>query len=559
MKKRETEAEDRDRERGMDRAGARGDAAQDSGARGDASQDAGERRERGDERERGDADRDDRDRDDLDDGDRDDRDRDEHHAEGDDPPRATAKPQAKRDPELASGARRLPGSPKKGHAHPPPTRALRTLYWALWFVILPFALASLLVWGLTPPSGVEQSGLLGTLEGWVREQPVPVGIVSFTLFEMALWALRHQLPFAHHAHPPLRPDLPRGLRGTFERARALLEEAELILEKNHDAIVRDLTAREREKLKADLSALEAAMDREPFDEELFVDALVKADGEVDVRLGPWRKSEVREYAESILVAIAVAMALRAFVVEAFKIPSESMVPTLQVGDHIFVNKFTYGPAVPYSKSRLWSRMPPERGDVIVFAYPEHPEQDFIKRVIAIPGDKLEARHGHPFINGWEVPSCNAGQYSYLGAQDGRKHEGELYVEFLEDEAFLTFYDRGNLESDYQGPFFVKPDEVYVMGDNRNNSHDSRMWWGNQGGGVPFINIKGRALFVWLSVAESMDWSRIFAPVMGRPPGHGPFGHVPPTMSQLEPGIEKCLRSRPPLDRTRPPTGPQVVQ
>ena len=160
-----------------------------------------------------------------------------------------------------------------------------------------------------------------------------------------------------------------------------------------------------------------------------------------MRLGRWRKSEVREYVESILVAIAVAMALRAFVVEAFKIPSGSMIPTLQVGDHIFVNKFSYGPAIPWTHTRLWTRMPPDRGDVMVFAYPEHPEQDFIKRVIALPGDKLEARSGHPIINGWEVPSCLVGVYSYdevdVAAQH---HEGDLFVEFLEDEAYLTLYD-----------------------------------------------------------------------------------------------------------------------
>ena len=447
----------------------------------------------------------------------------------------------------------------KADAPPPPKKLLRTLYWALWFVVTPFALACILVWALTPASGIDHGGALGWIESWVREQPVPVGIVTFTLFEMALWAARHHLPLAYHAHPPLRSDLPKGMRGAFERARALLEEAESILERNQDAVKRDLSAKERDKLRTDLDALEDAMDREPFDEEGFVDALVKADGEVDVRLGRWRKSEVREYAESILVAIAVAMALRAFVVEAFKIPSGSMIPTLQVGDHIFVNKFTYGPAIPYTHKRVWSRMPPERGDVIVFAYPEHPDQDFIKRVIAIPGDKLEARGGHPIINGWEVPSCYAGPYSYAEGQDGSRHEGEIFVEFLEDEAFLTLYDRQSPQTDYQGPYYVKPGEVWVMGDNRNNSHDSRVWWGGQGGGVPFENIKGRALFVWLSVADSMDWSRIFAPVMGRPPGKGPFGVLPATMKAVEPAIDKCLRARPPLERTRPPAGGQVVR
>src|SRR5204863_8518996 len=131
-----------------------------------------------------------------------------------------------------------------------------------------------------------------------------------------------------------------GMGGPFERARSLIEEADGVLERHKDVVIRDLSTKERDKLRGSLESLDLAMEKEPFDEDAFVDALVKADGEVDTKLGRWRKSEVREYAESILVAIAVAMALRAFVVEAFKIPSGSMIPTLQVGDHIFVNKFT---------------------------------------------------------------------------------------------------------------------------------------------------------------------------------------------------------------------------
>jgi signal peptidase I len=260
----------------------------------------------------------------------------------------------------------------------------------------------------------------------------------------------------------------------------------------------------------------------------------------------WRKSEVREYIEAIAMAVAVAFALRAFVVEAFKIPSGSMIPTLMVGDHIFVNKFSYGPAIPYTKSRVWTNMPPHRADVMVFAFPEHPEQDFIKRVIALPGDRLEARGGHPILNGWEVPSCRVGTWSYSDYDSPiTRHEGDLYVEYLGDESYLTFYDRASgAFPEYQGPYFVKPGEVWVMGDNRNNSHDSRMWFGGQGGGVPFENIRGRALFVWLSVSDSgMDWSREGAPVMGRP-------RLPPPARALEPQLDQCLHNRPAV--TRPP-------
>src|SRR6185295_16142110 len=111
--------------------------------------------------------------------------------------------------------------------------------------------------------------------------------------------------------------------------------------------------------------------------------------------------------------------------------------------------------------------------------------------------------------------------------------------------YLTFYDHGSF-SDRQGPFYAKPGEVWVMGDNRNNSHDSRMWNGGQGGGVPYANIRGKALFVWLSVTDSgIDWSRLGAPVMGRP-------RLPAAMRPLEPALDKCLRERPSRDKTTPP-------
>ncbi len=455
--------------------------------------------------------------------------------------------------------------PQVAYAPSSTSGSARLLYWTIWFVLVPLLLACVTVWGLSPASSIDRPGLLGSVQSLVREQQIPVAIVAFTLFEMALYAARQFLPLARYANPPLRADLPKELRQPFERARGLLDEAEIILARNEKAVVRELSGHERETLRADLDALRDAMAKTPFDEEAFVEALVRADGEVDIRLGRWRKSEVREYTESILVAVAVAMALRAFVVEAFKIPSGSMIPTLQIGDHIFVNKFIYGPAIPFTDKRIWTSMPPRRGDVMVFAFPEHPEQDFIKRVIALPGDKLEAKNGHPWINGWKVPNCAVGIYSYSEPNSSEvpsnesNHEGMLYVEYLEDQEYVTLYTgekeheeekENTTYPDARGPFFVPQGEVYVMGDNRNNSHDSRMWWGGKGGGVPFANIRGRALFVWLSATDSgIDLSREGTNVMGRP-------RLPAAMKALEPQLDKCLRERPPIEKTTPP--PQTL-
>ncbi len=429
----------------------------------------------------------------------------------------------------------------------PTLRLVRAVYWLVWFVSVPLLFACVMVWSLTPPSGVDQPGAFGWIQAAVREQPVPVGIGCFAIMEMALGAVRRRLPLSRWAYPPLRPDLPVKLRGLFERAAALLDEADQIQSLNEKAIIRDLSAKERTRVRESLEGLRNEMRAVAFDEDAFIEALAKADGEIDVHLGKWRKSEAREFVESILVAVGVALLLRTFVVEAFKIPSSSMVCTLLVGDHIFVNKFSYGPAIPYTHSRVWTHMPPERGDVIVFAYPENMEQDFIKRVIALPGDRLETKDGHPVVNGWDVPSCLIGPYAYDDPDTlPPHHEGDLFIEYLGDESFLTFYDRGKDPQLNHGPWFVPQGQIYVMGDNRNNSHDSRAWFGGVGGGVPFENIRGRALFVWLSYRDTgIDWSRFGSPVMGRP-------HAPKGFDSLQPAVDKCLRERPPKGKTTPP-------
>lgn len=432
-----------------------------------------------------------------------------------------------------------------------PSSWLRFAFNAFWFAFVPVCLAVVFVWALTPPLVFERSGVYGWIQSMVREQAVPVGIMLFTLFEAALVTMKERLPFASVAMPVQRTDVPPGQLAAFQRAAALIGEAEAILEKR--GVVESLGEAEADGVVAAVNDLDAAMDATPFDPGHFDNTLSKAARIVETKLGRWRKSEGREFAESIIVALVVAMLLRTFVLEAFKIPSGSMIPTLQVGDHIFVNKLSYGPAVPYLNKRIWTSMPPNRGDVMVFVYPENPEQDFIKRVIGYPGDKIETRGGHPIINGWEVPHCHVGVYAYAeGSSDpmafNARHEGDLFVEYLGKESYLTLFDRISIgSSEYQGPYYVEPGQVFVMGDNRNNSHDSRWWFGGRGGGVPYANIKGRALFVWLSLAEnSIDFRRIGTMVMGHP-------RLPTSMQALEAPLDKCLRERPPIEKTTPPS------
>jgi signal peptidase I len=334
-------------------------------------------------------------------------------------------------------------------------------------------------------------------------------------------------------------------RKEFEAAAHLLEESERVIAQHR----RDIVAKLGEAALADteqaLRELSAAMKVEPFERERFTRAFGKASGSTAERLATWRKGELREYAESIGVAILVALLLRAVVIEAFKIPSGSMKPTLQINDHIFVSKFSYGPKIPLLGTRIFESLPPKRGDVIVFEYPDinpnNERQDYIKRVIAIPGDTLEADAGHPIINGWRVPGCEVGRYTDEDPSGFGQHSGKLYVEYLEDTAYLALYDDNHFQR--QGPYHVAAGEVWVMGDNRHNSLDSRAWarrGGGIGAGVPYDNIKGRALIVWFPA------SRMLVNVMGKPvlPDGAP--------AELTEGIERCLAQRPPASETVPP-------
>ncbi|MCL2450577.1 MAG: hypothetical protein FWD17_16640, partial [Polyangiaceae bacterium] len=150
------------------------------------------------------------------------------------------------------------------------SRWLRWAYWTLWFGIVPIVLSWLTLWAFSPTSAVEANGVIGWIQSAVRSQPVPVGIVLFTWFEGLLWAARLYLPFAQHAHPAQRADLPSNLRGQFERARVLLDEADSILARHAQGVVRELTAKERDRLGADLDELRTAMVSVPFDEDGFI-------------------------------------------------------------------------------------------------------------------------------------------------------------------------------------------------------------------------------------------------------------------------------------------------
>ena len=206
---------------------------------------------------------------------------------------------------------------------------------------------------------------------------------------------------------------------------------------------------------------------------------------------PKHKSTVVEYVEAIVWALVLTLLLRAFVIQAFRIPSESMVPTLLVGDFLFVNKFEYGPKIPFTHIRLKGLRPPRRGDVIVFQWPVNPSKDFIKRCMGTPGHTLEVRDKRVIV------------------------DGDTLVEPYAVHIDPAYHPRGYDVRDYFGPITVKPNELFMMGDNRDNSNDSRFW-----GPVKMDLVKGRAMFIYFSTAGQNLWEflskirfeRLFQPI-----------------------------------------------
>ena len=192
------------------------------------------------------------------------------------------------------------------------------------------------------------------------------------------------------------------------------------------------------------------------------------------------RSQTRDYLEAIAWAVVITLLLRTFVIQAFRIPSESMCDTLLVGDFLFVSKLDYGAKIPFTHVRLPGLHAPRRGEVIVFQWPEDPSKDFIKRCVATGGQTVEVRHKQVFVDG--------------------VRQAEPYVK----HTVSTEEPAGYTPRDNYLPPTVAPGELFMMGDNRDNSNDSRFW-----GTVPMDLVKGRALFIYFSTAGTAWWNGLF--------------------------------------------------
>ncbi|MDD4357316.1 MAG: signal peptidase I [Smithellaceae bacterium] len=194
------------------------------------------------------------------------------------------------------------------------------------------------------------------------------------------------------------------------------------------------------------------------------------------------KSKFREFVEAVLMAVVIAGFIISFIVQAFKIPSGSMIPTLLIGDHLFVNKFIYGVKIPFIRKTIIPLTDPKRGDVVVFIFPEDRSKDFIKRVIGIGGDKIEMKNKKLFIN-------------------DRVYEDSFGV--YDDD---TIYAAEVQPRDNFGPLIVPQNSLFVMGDNRDHSLDSRFW-----GFVDLKDVQGKAFILywsWDSEEKRVRWDRL---------------------------------------------------
>jgi len=215
-----------------------------------------------------------------------------------------------------------------------------------------------------------------------------------------------------------------------------------------------------------------------------------------------REPIVVEYARSFFPVLLLILLFRSFLAEPFKIPSGSMMPTLLVGDFILVNKFAYGLRLPVLNTKILPVGEPRRGDVFVFRYPENPKEDYIKRVIGLPGDEITYRNKTLYINGKEIPESYLGPYTGPSEPSRSMAGAQVKVEQL-DGIGHRIMELPQLQIGHEGSWKVPDGYYFAMGDNRDNSLDSRFW-----GFVPEANLVGKALIIWMNWDSGVDFSRI---------------------------------------------------
>ena len=378
-------------------------------------------------------------------------------------------------------------------------------WYVIWFIALPLSVSWIVI------DLLDRARVVDEFEPWYV-------LLLFAILVVFLYSSKNRLPFWRD----------KDFDSDYNRTRRVKIAKSLIrrVQKTTSRHAAKISKKNGDEINSLIDSLNRAIGKN--DHETVQSDTRKLESVASQHLAFAQKSPGREYFESIGIAVLVAFGLRLFAVEAFKIPSESMVPTLMVGDHIFVSKFQYGISLPFQNKKLIQFSQPEYGDVIVFAKPSRQEQgyandgfeetlvgtDFIKRVIGLPGDTIEVKRSVVYVNGQPIPRCKVGKRMFK-SRDSLTDEwidrtSSLWVETHGDHQYTIVEDY--LFDDFE-PVKVPAGQVFAMGDNRDRSSDSRMW-----GTVPIQNIKGRAMVIWWSNKRphGFEWDRVGSFIMGAP-------------------------------------------
>jgi signal peptidase I len=433
-----------------------------------------------------------------------------------------------------SDAEPAPAIPLRGAAL---AQWLQRVVRALWLGVIPALLAALCLRFLVPAGGTGPADAVA----WLGNRfAVPLGVALFFAWSAMARYWRFWLPGGRYASE-LPAHLVPGERDGLRLAEWATDFRLYELAAS-PAVQKRVQAGARFPVDAALEDLHRAL--EAGDGERARGAAAALRSHLGAALAAHRNRAIVTTLAGVAVAGACAFALRAWVAQPYRVVSSSMLPTFEPADLVLASKRGAGGA-PRDRGR---------GDVIAFhssavALPvglEAPEI-LVKRVIGLPGDVIGMKGGQPIINGWPVPFCDAGEYVYLQAEAlGGPVHGRLRVEFLDDRTYLTVHSMG---AGFASTYEVKDGEVFVLGDNRGNSADSRAWNGGHGGGVPLAAIEGRAEWFLLGSHRSgdVDFGRF-----GRPIDRLDRGvHLESVNAQkVDDGIARCLAQRP--SDTTPP-------
>jgi signal peptidase I len=438
----------------------------------------------------------------------------------------------------------LPRSAARRH----PTFAARAALATLWFAVLPALLAALALRYLVPAVVTGGGAVAKDAILLAQEHLLPLGLGLFFLFAALARYWRFALPGGPYLSPlaaPLAMKLPPAQRRTLAEAAAL--EGVLSTARMRRRLERALDGEHLGRLDLRLAELRAGL--EAGDEALVRNSASATRAAAAPVLTRSSRSEFALLVATIAAIAAATLCIRSRLVESYSVLSGSMLPTLQPEDRLLGNRLAY---------RRWSGAPsaqsPRRGDIVVFRssavdggnLTDSPEY-LVKRVIGLPGDRISMRGGVPVINGWTVPVCDAAEYLYVlhGGENGLS--GRVLVEFLDDRAYLTVHAVGSAA--FAETYDVKPGEVFVLGDNRNNSSDSRAWNDRHGGGVPVDAIEARVR--WFVAGRRADLSWDFGRLLRPVDSLATTMHLDGVnVARLQAGIDLCLQKRP--EKTQPP-------